>query len=50
MNNECLLKKIMHKKMRTCLNGKLERRFPEDKASFVLMKDVASVTKWYGHD
>ena len=27
MNNECLLKKVMHKKMRTCLNGNSERRF-----------------------
>ena len=27
MNNECLLKKVMHKKMRTCLNGNFERRF-----------------------
>ena len=25
MNNECLLKKVMHKKMRTCLNGNFER-------------------------
>ena len=27
MNNECLLKKVMHKKMRTCLNGNYKRRF-----------------------
>ena len=26
MNNECLLKKVMHKKMRTCLNGNFKRR------------------------
>ena len=26
MNNECLLK-VMHKKMRTCLNGNIEKRF-----------------------
>ena len=25
MNNECLLKKVMHKKMRTCLNRNFER-------------------------
>ena len=25
MNNECLLKKVMHKKMRKCLNGNFER-------------------------
>ena len=25
MNNECLLKKVMHKKMRTCLIGNFER-------------------------
>ena len=25
MNNECLLKKVVHKKMRTCLNGNFER-------------------------
>ena len=25
INNECLLKKVMHKKMRTCLNGNFER-------------------------
>ena len=25
MNNECLLKKVMHKKMRTCLNGNFKR-------------------------
>ena len=25
MNNECLLKKVMHKEMRTCLNGNFER-------------------------
>jgi hypothetical protein len=28
MNNECLLKKVMHEKLRTCLNGKFETRFP----------------------
>jgi hypothetical protein len=28
MNNECLLKKDMHEKMRTCLNGKFKTRFP----------------------
>ena len=25
MNNECLLKKVMHKKIRMCLNGNFER-------------------------
>ena len=25
MNNECLLKKVMHKKMRMCLNENFER-------------------------
>ena len=25
MNNECLLKKVMHKKIRTCLNRNFER-------------------------
>ena len=27
MNNECLLKKVVHKKMRMWLNGNSERRF-----------------------
>ena len=44
MNNECLLKKVMHKKMRTCLNPITIRPI------FVPMKDVSLVHKWYAHD
>jgi uncharacterized protein involved in copper resistance len=28
MNNECLLKKVLLEKLRTCLNGKFKTRFP----------------------
>jgi hypothetical protein len=29
MNNECLLKKVLLEKLRTCLNGKFKTRFPK---------------------
>ena len=46
MNNECLLKKVMHKKMMMCL-----LKHPIIiRPIYAPMKDVLSVHKWYAHD